>query len=307
MIQSGWWFQIFLNFHPYLGKWSNLTNTVFLNHQLAIDWGSKTHGRKKSCLEFEVSGVKITDQLELFNSSLSSLLQNSTTKDILVFKYPKTRWWFQLFFMFTPIWGRFPFWLIFFKWVETTNQKKYLQPPLGLGFCSACVYSFTFPPWVAIPFSSNSDGPQDAIYQTQDEHSKGPGWGRTWKMYTQTQDLIDRYWYSFQWKLCFLQKKKTHDTCRMIGLKTGVVVDVQPLMFGSRSTQQSLSERPCCFPPGIHAVSTRRPLKSTHKTGGTLGCGCVWRMGEIWKLMDFSQDAKFWVVIVLFMYLYVFF
>ena len=24
-------------------------------------------------------------------------------------------------FFFTPIWGRFPIWLIFFKWVETTN------------------------------------------------------------------------------------------------------------------------------------------------------------------------------------------
>ena len=28
---------------------------------------------------------------------------------------------FNIFFMFTPIWGRFPFWLIFFM-VETTNQ-----------------------------------------------------------------------------------------------------------------------------------------------------------------------------------------
>ena len=26
-------------------------------------------------------------------------------------------------YFFTPIWGRFPIWLIFFKWVETTNQK----------------------------------------------------------------------------------------------------------------------------------------------------------------------------------------
>ena len=25
-------------------------------------------------------------------------------------------------FIFIPIWGRFPFWLIFFRWVETTNQ-----------------------------------------------------------------------------------------------------------------------------------------------------------------------------------------
>ena len=33
-----------------------------------------------------------------------------------------TRWWFQTFFIFTPIWGRFPIWLIFFKGVETTNQ-----------------------------------------------------------------------------------------------------------------------------------------------------------------------------------------
>ncbi len=34
-----------------------------------------------------------------------------------------TRWWFQTFVIFTPIWGRFPFWLIFFRWVgSTTNQ-----------------------------------------------------------------------------------------------------------------------------------------------------------------------------------------
>ena len=33
-----------------------------------------------------------------------------------------SRWWFQTFFIFTPIWGRFPFWLIFFKGVEATNQ-----------------------------------------------------------------------------------------------------------------------------------------------------------------------------------------
>ncbi len=31
---------------------------------------------------------------------------------------------FQAFFIFTPIWGRFPLWLIFFRWVETTNQIK---------------------------------------------------------------------------------------------------------------------------------------------------------------------------------------
>ena len=32
-----------------------------------------------------------------------------------------TGWWFQTFVIFILIWGRFPFWLIFFKWVETTK------------------------------------------------------------------------------------------------------------------------------------------------------------------------------------------
>ena len=32
------------------------------------------------------------------------------------------RWWFPNIFIFTPSWGRFPYWLIFFRWVETTNQ-----------------------------------------------------------------------------------------------------------------------------------------------------------------------------------------
>ena len=33
--------------------------------------------------------------------------------------------WFQIFFMFIPIWGRFPFCLIFFRWIETTNQIEW--------------------------------------------------------------------------------------------------------------------------------------------------------------------------------------
>ena len=38
-----------------------------------------------------------------------------------------SRWWFQRFFIFTPIWGRFPFWLIFFKSVETTTKMSYFH------------------------------------------------------------------------------------------------------------------------------------------------------------------------------------
>ena len=37
-----------------------------------------------------------------------------------------SRWWFQTFFIFTTTWGNDPIWLIFFKWVETTNQRMHL-------------------------------------------------------------------------------------------------------------------------------------------------------------------------------------
>ena len=34
-----------------------------------------------------------------------------------------TGWWFEIFFIFIPIWGNDPNLLIFFRWVETTNQN----------------------------------------------------------------------------------------------------------------------------------------------------------------------------------------
>ena len=56
----------------------------------------------------------------------------------------------QIFFIFTPTWGRFPFWSIFFRWVETTNQtiffgvkQLFLKPSLATlrvleGDCYSC-------------------------------------------------------------------------------------------------------------------------------------------------------------------------
>ena len=71
-----------------------------------------------------------------------------------------TRWWFQIFFIFTPSWARFPFWLIFFKRVETTNQSTSISSTLGF-FSSLWLHSwelaypllaclsqwFSFPVW----------------------------------------------------------------------------------------------------------------------------------------------------------------
>ena len=46
----------------------------------------------------------------------------SVEKNVEILPLPNNaRWWFQAFFMFIPIWGRFPFWLIFFKWLKPTR------------------------------------------------------------------------------------------------------------------------------------------------------------------------------------------
>ena len=46
----------------------------------------------------------------------------SLRKHLGPFDKRTTRWWFQILSSFTPIWGRFPFWLVFVRWVETTNH-----------------------------------------------------------------------------------------------------------------------------------------------------------------------------------------
>ena len=54
---------------------------------------------------------------------------------VLFMKSALSRCWFQLFFIFTPIWGRFPFWQIFFKAIETTNQLSiFTIPPHGFNW-----------------------------------------------------------------------------------------------------------------------------------------------------------------------------
>ena len=41
-------------------------------------------------------------------------------------KKPFSGWWFQIFFIFNPTWGNDQIWLIFFGWVETTNEFWFL-------------------------------------------------------------------------------------------------------------------------------------------------------------------------------------
>ena len=62
------------------------------------------------------------DSQQILNWPMANLLNFWGLHNYLVGKV-KSRWWFQTFFIFTPIWGRFPILPIFFRWVETTNQK----------------------------------------------------------------------------------------------------------------------------------------------------------------------------------------
>ena len=52
-------------------------------------------------------------------------------KSSLILSSP-SGWWFQFFFIFTPIWGRLPIWLIFFKWV--------VQPPTSHAYPYSSCY-----------------------------------------------------------------------------------------------------------------------------------------------------------------------
>ena len=58
-----------------------------------------------------------------------------------------TRWWFQTFFIFTPIWGRFPFWLIIIQ-MGWNHQLVMYTPVLKDGdfpAISSCKHCVLFP------------------------------------------------------------------------------------------------------------------------------------------------------------------
>ena len=51
----------------------------------------------------------------------------------------KTRWWFPIYFIFSPTWGRFPFWLIFFQkgWFNHHLEKpRFAEDSVFLFICS---------------------------------------------------------------------------------------------------------------------------------------------------------------------------
>ena len=101
------------------------TKMVFL---VVKNWGSG-YGwffwRTSGTNQFQISQVELLEICFFYYKWCKTWPQS----DISLLQ-AKTRWRFQTFFIFTPIWGRFPIWLIFFKWVETTNKKNTNLPHL---------------------------------------------------------------------------------------------------------------------------------------------------------------------------------
>ena len=70
---------------------------------------------------------------------------------------------FNVFSIFTPIWGRFPIWPIFFKEVETTNQKSMLSlrfRVLNQLMVWSIYYSCVTTPCIRVSQESKTPGPK---------------------------------------------------------------------------------------------------------------------------------------------------
>ena len=77
------------------------------------------------------------------------LVCGEATDRMYPYIFPKERnltRWFQIFVIFIPTWGNHPFWLIFFEWVETTNQLTMGVFPIVVTFQISC--HFGIEPWL---------------------------------------------------------------------------------------------------------------------------------------------------------------
>ena len=62
-------------------------------------------------------------------TGFTSIYKMVVENGMMIPNQKNTGWWFQTFFYFTSIWGRFPFWLLFFKrgWFNHQPDKKWLE------------------------------------------------------------------------------------------------------------------------------------------------------------------------------------
>ena len=76
-----------------------------------------------------MQGLKVI-YFSIHHELIGVITKTFTIKKINHSWISKSRWCFQIFFLFTPTWGNDPIWQIFFRWGETTNQ---IQPFIPIG------------------------------------------------------------------------------------------------------------------------------------------------------------------------------
>ena len=110
-----------------------------------------------------------------------------------------TEWWFQMFFIFTPIWGRFPCWLIFFKWVETTNSYTYLLHRKDVINVVTCMF-ITDSPYLNL--SSNTISALSALraFRLKKSHMTGAAW----RIIPVSKWLIIPWWWQLKYFFIFI-------------------------------------------------------------------------------------------------------
>ena len=138
----------------FLSNRSTLPNLRTRNGKMSTDTSVfvKQNGDLQRKLKRRTCGVGWSIFLVKVEIGLDSLKFSPWTQDASVFLCHilssshcrldyVSRWWFQIFLIFTPICGRLPFWLIFFKWVGSTTNFIYVFNVLF--FCCVVVVSIS--------------------------------------------------------------------------------------------------------------------------------------------------------------------
>ena len=118
---SRWWFQTFvLNFHPYLGKWSNLTN-IFQkgwNHQQVLHM--LYHARVKR--DQKLCGLRVLGHFDKASEGLGMCSHNTTPGQIT--NWPRYEIWSQAFLWQAQSWKK---WCALIWLIDTVVKQNPIQ------------------------------------------------------------------------------------------------------------------------------------------------------------------------------------
>ena len=113
MYSKNRYFMVFASF--YIKHYRINSKKISVQHELHIH----LHCKKETYEDWHLS--------KEFSRWMIPAITSARTQDIkakITLNHSFTVWWSHIFDIFTPIWGRFPIWLIFFGWVET-NQIEH--------------------------------------------------------------------------------------------------------------------------------------------------------------------------------------